>query len=85
MVGHAHIDLSWLWTRSETIAGIIPRTFWNVIKLMEEHGIRFSQSSAQLYKWVEEYYPDLFKKIRSLVNSGFWRLLAGHGWNLVHY
>ncbi|HDD34042.1 MAG TPA: hypothetical protein ENG30_02710, partial [Thermofilaceae archaeon] len=66
-VGHAHIDLSWLWTRSETILDIVPRTFWNAVRLAEKHGIKFSQSSAQLYKWVEEYYPDLFEKIEKLV------------------
>jgi len=77
MIGHAHIDLSWLWTRSETIIDVIPRTFWNAVRLAEKHGMRFSQSSAQLYKWVEEYYPDLFEKIRELVAKGLWDVVGG--------
>jgi alpha-mannosidase len=77
MVGYAHIDLSWLWTRSETIVDIIPRTFWNAVRLIEKYGIRFSQSSAQLYKWIEEYYPDLFEKIRKLIGDGLWDVVGG--------
>ncbi|MEM2740359.1 MAG: alpha-mannosidase, partial [Candidatus Bathyarchaeia archaeon] len=77
MVGHAHIDLSWLWTRSETILDIIPRTFWNVVDLAERYGVVFSQSSAQLYRWVEEYYPDLFERIKSLVERGLWEIVGG--------
>jgi len=77
MVGHAHIDLSWLWTRSETILDMIPRTFWNAIHLAEKYGVVFSQSTAQLYSWVEEYYPELFDRIRDLVKRGLWEVVGG--------
>ncbi|MBS7641820.1 MAG: glycoside hydrolase family 38 C-terminal domain-containing protein [Candidatus Bathyarchaeia archaeon] len=77
MVGHAHIDLSWLWTRAETILDIIPRTFRSVIDLAERYGIVFSQSTAQIYKWVEEYYPELFDRIKDLVKRGLWEIVGG--------
>ncbi|MFN2187648.1 MAG: alpha-mannosidase, partial [Candidatus Promineifilaceae bacterium] len=48
-VGHAHIDLAWLWTIEETKRKA-NRTFTNVLSLMaEEPSFTFTQSQPQLY------------------------------------
>lgn len=78
IVGHAHIDLSWLWPRSETIHEVCPLTFSNALELMDRYPrFVFAQSSAQVYKWMENYYPDIFEKIEQQVKSGQWEIVGG--------
>ncbi|MCD6592722.1 hypothetical protein J7L00_01360, partial [Candidatus Bathyarchaeota archaeon] len=70
LTGHAHIDLSWLWPRGETIHRICPLTFSSVLKLMRKYPFfRFCQSSAQIYEWMEKYYPDIFEEIKKNVKD----------------
>ena len=75
--GHAHIDVAWLWTLSQTRrkAG---RTFHTVLRLMEEFPeYTFSQSQPQLYDYVRQDYPELFEAIRTRVDEGRWETLGG--------
>ena len=76
-VGHAHIDVAWLWTLGQTRrkAG---RTFYNVVRLMEQFPeFRFSQSQPQLYDFVRQDYPELFEIIKQRVRDGRWEPLGG--------
>lgn len=69
-VGHAHIDSAWLWPVRETIRKCA-RTFANVLDLMDtDPGFVFACSSAQQYAWMQEYYPDLFERIRARAVQG---------------
>ncbi len=78
LVGHAHIDPSWLWPRSETIHEVCPLTFRSVMRIMGEHpDFIFAQSAAQLYKWMQTYYPDVFQGIKEKVASGQWEIVGG--------
>ncbi|MDZ7373380.1 MAG: glycosyl hydrolase-related protein [candidate division KSB1 bacterium] len=78
LVGHAHIDLSWLWPRSETIHEICPLTFRSVLNLMDQYpDFVFAQSSAQVYKWMERYYPKDFQRIAEKIQSGQWEVVGG--------
>ncbi|MEI8281773.1 MAG: glycoside hydrolase family 38 C-terminal domain-containing protein, partial [Armatimonadota bacterium] len=77
LVGHAHIDLQWLWEWQE---GIVTShdTFNQAVKFMDEYpGFTFSQSSSVIYQAVEEAYPDLFKKVQDKVKKGQWELVGG--------
>ena len=77
LVGHAHIDLQWLWEWQE---GIIAAhdTFRQATKFMDEFpGFTFSQSSSCLYQTIEENYPALFKKIQEKVKAGQWEIVGG--------
>lgn len=77
LVGHAHIDLQWLWEWQE---GIIAThdTFRQAVKFMDEFpGFTFSQSSSCLYQTIEENYPQLFKDIQRKVKKGQWELVGG--------
>ncbi|MFQ5594987.1 MAG: alpha-mannosidase, partial [Anaerolineae bacterium] len=76
-VGHAHIDVAWLWTLGQTRrkAG---RTFYNVTRLMEQFPeFRFSQSQPQLYDFVRQDYSELFEIIKQRVREGRWEPLGG--------
>jgi alpha-mannosidase len=77
LTGHAHIDLAWLWPLEET-GRKARRTFQSVVSLMERYPeLRFNQSSAQLYAWIEESDPLLFEKIRARVREGSWEIVGG--------
>lgn len=71
-VGHAHIDLGWLWPTRETVrkGG---RTFSTALRLMEEYPeYVFGASQPQLYAWVKERYPKLFARVKAAVKRGQW-------------
>ncbi|ABL79023.1 alpha-mannosidase [Thermofilum pendens] len=77
IVGHSHIDAAWLWPVQETREKVA-RTFANVVSLLREYGGPvYAQSSALYYEWVEEDYPELFREIKRLVESGRWIPVGG--------
>jgi len=72
LIGHAHIDINWLWGWEETVQ-VCRRDFDTVTRLMKEYpDFCFSQSQAVTYKTVEERFPQLFKKIKQRINEGRW-------------
>jgi alpha-mannosidase len=76
-VGHAHIDVAWLWTLGQTRrkAG---RTFHTVLRLMEQFpDYHFTQSQPQLYDFVRQDYPALFEAIRQRAAEGRWEIIGG--------
>src|SRR5919202_4455489 len=77
LTGHAHLDLAWLWPLHETRRKA-RRTFSSVLNLMERYeDFTFNQSSAQLYTWIEEEYPELFGRIRERIAEGRWEPVGG--------
>ena len=78
-VGHAHLDLAWLWPLRETKrkGG---RSFANALRLIEQYpSYVFGASQAQLYKWMKELYPELYKEVKEAVRQGSWEV-QGAGW-----
>lgn len=76
-VGHAHIDVAWLWTLGQTRRKV-GRTFSNVLRLMEQYpDYHFTQSQPQLYKYTEENYPEIFEGIKERVKEGRWETIGG--------
>ncbi|MFB6075215.1 MAG: alpha-mannosidase [Haloarculaceae archaeon] len=72
-VGHAHIDLAWLWPWSETVRKGA-RSFSNVLKLMEEYpAFTFIQSQPHLYEFLRNRYPDVHERIADRVETGDWQ------------
>ncbi|MCD4826042.1 MAG: hypothetical protein K8S55_15740 [Phycisphaerae bacterium] len=75
-VGHAHIDMNWMWSWPETVA-VTNDTFTTVLKLMEEFpDFCFSQSQASVYEIIREHNPELFEKIKQRVAEGRWEITA---------
>ncbi len=76
-IGHAHIDVAWLWTLAQTRqkAG---RTFHNVLRLMEQFPeYAFTQSQPQLYEYVRQDFPELFQAIKEKILEGRWEPVGG--------
>jgi len=78
LVGHAHIDLSWLWRWEETVHDIAVQTFKGTLAQMAKMpGLTFAQSQAALYEAVEKDYPELFQAIRDKIKAGTWVPVGG--------
>jgi alpha-mannosidase len=76
-VGHAHIDLAWLWPVDETRRKV-RRTFGTVLGLLDERaGWAFGQSSAALHAWFAADDPEGFARLRERVADGRWEVLGG--------
>ncbi|MDZ8050182.1 MAG: alpha-mannosidase [Aulosira sp. ZfuVER01] len=77
LVGHAHLDLAWLWPVSETW-NAAQRTFESVLKLQQNFPeLIFCHSMPAQYAWIEEHRPDLFKAIQKAVAAGRWEVIGG--------
>lgn len=71
-VGHAHIDLAWLWPIRETIRKGA-RTFSTALRMLERYpDYVFGASQPQLYDWMKRSYPKLYEEIVQRVNEGRW-------------
>lgn len=76
-IGHAHIDVAWLWPLRETVRKAC-RTFSTALKLMEEYPeYKFGASQPQLYEFVRSYYPGLYERIKEAIKSGRWEPQGG--------
>ena len=76
-VGHAHLDLGWLWPVRETRrkAG---RTFSTALRMLEEYpDYVFGASQPQALDWVKSDYPKLFAEIKKAVAGGRWECQGG--------
>ena len=77
LLGHAHLDMAWLWPVSETWDAA-QRTFTSVLSLQKEFSeLTFCHTSPALYAWIEEHLPDLFAAIQKAVKEGSWEVLGG--------
>ena len=77
LLGHAHLDLAWLWPIEETWSAA-ERTFESVLKLQAEFPeLIFCHSTPALYAWIEEHRPDLFAAIKKQVAAGRWEVVGG--------
>ena len=73
-IGHAHLDLAWLWPIRETIrkGG---RTFATALDIMDRYPeYIFGASQPQLYEWIKNTYPELYGKIKEKVCEGRWEV-----------
>ena len=77
LVSNAHLDPVWLWEWQEG-AGEALSTFRQAAEFCEKHeGFVFCHNEAVLYRWVEEYEPALFRRIRKLVRQKKWHIMGG--------
>ena len=76
-VGHAHIDVAWLWTLSQTRQKVA-RTFSTALRLMEQYPeFTFTQSQPQLYQYIAEDHPEMMAQIKERVAEGRWGTIGG--------
>jgi len=77
VLGHAHLDLAWLWPVADTWQAA-ERTFRSVLSLMEHQSqLHFGHSTPALYAWLQEHRPALYGQIREAMRQGRWEPLNG--------
>ncbi|MGD1900494.1 MAG: alpha-mannosidase [Phormidesmis sp.] len=76
-VGHAHLDMAWLWPISDTW-NAAERTFKSILNLQKDFPeLTYTHSSPALFEWIEHNRPKLFKSIQHIVKEGSWSIDAG--------
>ncbi len=74
---NAHIDAAWLWREKETIQ-VCKNTFSSVFNMMNTiPDFTYTQSAAQYYKWMQDYYPHVFSGIKQKMEDGRWEAIGG--------
>ncbi len=77
-IGHAHIDMNWMWNWPETVA-VVNDTFTTVDKLMDEFPtFKFSQSQTSIYQIMKDYLPWMYETVKRRVKEGRWEITANH-------
>lgn len=77
LVCNAHLDPVWLWRWEEGAAEALS-TFRVAADFCEQNdGFIFNHNEVILYKWVEEYDPELFNRIKKLVKEKKWHIMGG--------
>lgn len=71
-VGHAHLDLSWLWPYRETQRKVA-RTFAQQLRLLDAYpAYLYLQSQPHAYEICKAYYPQLYEDVRAKIRAGQW-------------
>lgn len=79
VIGHAHMDMNWLWTYSETMQMCNDNLRQTVAFMDEYPDYTMLQSQAAVFNFVEMVDPPLFDQVKRYVKEG--RLeLAGGEW-----
>lgn len=75
-IAHAHIDINWLWGFDET-TDITLSTIDTMLALLDKYeNFTFAQSSALVYKIIEDYRPDYLERIKKYVKEGRFEITA---------
>lgn len=76
-IGHCHIDTCWLWPWAETKRKVC-RSWSSQCDLMDRYPeAHFACSQAQQFKWLKQYYPEAFERVRDKVNGGQFHPIGG--------
>jgi alpha-mannosidase len=77
VIGHAHMDMNWLWTYSETMQ-MCNDNLRQVVAFMDEFpDYTMLQSQAAVYNFVEIVDPPLFEQVKKYVKAGRLELAGG--------
>ncbi|MCS6781844.1 MAG: glycoside hydrolase family 38 C-terminal domain-containing protein [Gloeomargarita sp. SKYBB_i_bin120] len=92
LVGHSHLDVVWLWTLDQTRRKV-GRTFSTALNLLQEFPhFYFLQTQAQLYRYCQQDYPEIYRHLKAQVQVGRWcvegavwvepdgNLISGESW-----
>ena len=77
VVGHAHMDMNWLWTYSETMKMCNDNLRQAVAFMKEFPDYTMIQSQASVYNFVEKVDPPLFEEVKNYVKEGRFEPVGG--------
>jgi alpha-mannosidase len=72
-VGYAHLDTEWRWEYPQVIDEYIRKTMEDNFKLFDKYPhYVFNFSGANRYRFMKEYFPADFVRLKSYVDEGRW-------------
>ncbi len=71
-VGHAHLDTAWLWPLRVTHLKMAHTTATQLYQIERYSDYVFCHSQASQYEWLEQEYPELFRKVKAAAKRGQW-------------
>lgn len=77
VAGHAHMDMNWLWTYSETMKMCNDNLRQAVAFMKEFPDYTMIQSQAAVYSFVEKVDPPLFEEVKKYVKEGRFEPVGG--------
>lgn len=73
VVGYAHLDTEWRWEYPQVIDEYIRKTMEDNFQLFEKYPhYVFNFSGANRYRFMKEYFPADYAKVKQYVDSGRW-------------
>ena len=73
VVGYAHLDTEWRWEYPQVIDEYIHKTMEDNFKLFDKyHHYVFNFSGANRYRFMKEYFPEDFARVKKYVDDGRW-------------
>lgn len=73
VVGYAHLDTEWRWEYPQVINEYIRKTMEDNFALLDKYPhYVFNFSGANRYRFMKEYFPADFAKLKKYVNEGRW-------------
>lgn len=74
-VATTHLDTSWSWDLEKTLEDYLPKTLRDNFELFEKYpDYVFSFEGSYRYELMEEYYPELFEKLKEYIALGRWHV-----------
>lgn len=77
MIANAHIDPVWLWPWQAGVDEAIATTAAMADRCDEYPDFIFTRGEAWLYMQVERLHPQLFNRVRTLIERGQWHITGG--------
>lgn len=76
-IANSHLDPIWLWNRSSGNCSMI-NTIRSVVAILKDNpDVKFTCSSASMYRWCEDNTPGLFADVLELARRGQWEPVGG--------
>lgn len=74
-ISDTHLDTQWNWDVRSTINEYIKETMTENFALLDKYPhFYLNYEGAIKYMWMKEYYPDLYKKLKTYIAGGRWHV-----------
>ena len=77
-ISNSHLDTQWNWDVETTIDQYIPNTMVQNFPLFDKYpGFQFNFEAAIHYRWMKEYYPTEYARLKEYIKNGRWHISGG--------
>lgn len=81
LVSNAHFDTQWNWDVQTSINQFVRHTMDRNFLLFEKYpDYIFNFEGGIKYKWMKEYYPEKYKRVKEYIRQGRWHV-SGSSWD----